>query len=125
MDAGLGIPEHREAILRAAYELGCEHARNAASWVNTDARLLTMLNEGDPQVWDYLPRVPDLSGEWADGLTPVSLFREVTGVDPEGGVSVAEGKVVDALCDAYEAGVSDTFAGECERVLRASLGEVV
>jgi hypothetical protein len=31
------------------------------------------------------------------------------------------GSVVDSLCDAYEAGVSDTFLPECERILRAAM----
>jgi hypothetical protein len=109
---------------RQAYELGAEHARNAASWIvdgNTERELiptvLEMIDNGDPAVSDYLPREPNLSGEYADDMTPSVLYREITGSD----ISSDRGALVDTLADAYEAGVSDTFYAECERILRAAL----
>jgi hypothetical protein len=114
--------------IQAARELGIEHARNVASWVadgNTDPegirRVLRMLEEGDPAADDYLPRRPDLSGEWADGLTPVSLFAEITGEDyVDAGLAheTLMGGPLDAMCDAYEQGVADTFQSACEAELR-------
>jgi hypothetical protein len=120
-----GVPEHQATYEREAFELGAEHARNAASWAvdgrmshKDIARILAVLEEGDSEdVAEYLPARPNLSGEWADDPTPGSLFRAITGRRPE----EADDDVVDALCDAYERGVDETFEAECERVLRAAL----
>jgi hypothetical protein len=114
-----------------AYDLGAEHARNAASWVidgNTDQdhirRMVAWLDDGDPEAYDYLPATPNLSGEWADSPTPASLYREIVGLDPADRIAEdedADGEIIDALCDAYERGVDETFGVECERILRAAL----
>ena len=119
-----------------AYEMGVEAAKSAASWTldgNTDpahiARILDMLDAGDPCADDYLPARPDLSGEWADAPTPQSLYEEITGRElPMAGdeglsFETEHGSLMDALCDAYEQGVLDTFEPECERILRAALPE--
>jgi hypothetical protein len=112
-----------------ARKLGTEAAEAAASWTvdgNSDrqerARVLAMLRDGDPDAYDYLPREPNLSGEYADDLTPRSLFEDITGLDAhaEATWSVdAYNAVVDALCDAYDEGVSETFSLACERELIA------
>jgi hypothetical protein len=118
-----------------AYELGVEHAKNAASWItdgNTDpeqyARILAMMDAGDPAVGAALPACPNLSGEFADDLTPATLYEEIMDRSAaeafdEAGLAgeTLVGSVMDALCDAYEAGVSETFEPECERILRAAL----
>jgi hypothetical protein len=107
---------------REAYELGRDAAIAAASWVldgNTSQdhirRMVAMLDAGDPVAYDYLPAQPNLSGEWADAPTPLSLTTEIVGdsVDPD--------PIVDEIADAWEAGVSDTFQYECERILRDAL----
>jgi hypothetical protein len=102
-----------------AYELGQEHARNAASWIDTTRAvvLLGLLDNGDPAVEAYLPARPNLSGEWAGDLTPTTLYEQTTGLNYNTGTV----EIIDALCAAYEAGVSDTFQPECERILRAAL----
>ena len=56
---------------------------------------------------DYLPPEPNLSGEWAGDLTPGRLFEDLTG---EEAMTAADGDVVEALADAYEAGVSTRSA---------------
>lgn len=104
-------PAESEATAR-----GREAAHNAASWigpveVNSARELLGMLGAGDPAVWDYLPAVPNLSGEWADALTPLSLAREITGADEP------HDDVIDTLADAFEAAVSEAFEAACEREL--------
>lgn len=76
-----------------------------------------MIENGDPRAEEYLPREPNLSGEFADDLTPVGLVRVVTGEH----IDDIQPEVADAIADAYEAGVSDTFEPECERILRAAL----
>lgn len=108
---------------RQAYELGVEHAKNAASWVldgnaggDHYRRLLTIMDEGDPALYDSLPREPNLSGEFADDLTPEKLFDEIVGDD-----ECDADETLDAICDAYEQGVSDTFQSECERLVREAL----
>jgi hypothetical protein len=107
---------------REAYRLGVQAAEAAASWVldgNTSqdhiARMVAMLEAGDPVAYDYLPAQPNLSGEWADAPTPLSLTTEIVGdsVDPD--------PIVDEIADAWEAGVFDTFQYECERILRDAL----
>jgi len=99
-----------------AREAGREAAHNAASWIgpvesNSARALLSMLSNGDPAVWDYLPAAPNLSGEWADDPTPLSLARSITGVSEPGG------DAIDALADAFELAVADTFERACEREL--------
>jgi hypothetical protein len=110
-----------------ARALGIEHATNAASWTydgNSDiaerTRVLGMLRDGDPAVWDYLPAQPNLSGEWADAPTPRSLFEEITGLDAHAEATYnveAYALVSGALCNAYEDGVSESFGPACEAAL--------
>jgi hypothetical protein len=124
------LPNRQTAHENAAYLMGRDAALARASWVvdgNTDAAAIAgvvrMLDNGE-DVSDYLPARPDLSGEWADEMNPARLFEEVSGWDAhaEASFSVdAFGDYVDALCEAWEAGVSDTFEAECERILRAAL----
>jgi hypothetical protein len=109
-------------VERQAYDLGKQHAINAASWIidgNTPtehiARMVQWLDDGDPQADDYLPRRPDLSGEWADEATPRDLAQDILGED------APDAAILEGLCDAYEAGVSENFEAECERILRAAL----
>lgn len=112
-----------------AFKLGQEDARASASWAadgNTSPehirRVLRMLADGDPQADDYLPARPDLSGEWADARTPRSLFEDITGFDAHAEATFnpdAYGECVEALCEAYEQGVTDTFEPACEAALRS------
>jgi hypothetical protein len=122
---------------REAYRLGVDAAESAASWTvdgNTSAehvrRVIAMLEDGDPMANDYLPACPNLSGEWADSPTPISLYEDITGFSHFQEQQVAGlvyetrvGSVVDAIADAWEAGVSDTFERACERELRAGLSD--
>lgn len=113
-----------------AYELGADAARTAASWVTDGnlsakhyAQLIAMMDDGDPALEDYLPTQPNLSGEWADAPTPGSLFELVTGLDASAEFNTNDQlfDIQDALCDAWEAGVADTFGPECERFVRAAV----
>lgn len=72
-----------EAALKEAAELGRNAGGAAASWVidgNTDIETIRALHQGledgDPAVLDSL-RVPDLSGEYADAMTPAKLAEEL------------------------------------------------
>lgn len=123
-------PTRADAAHLEAYALGCEAARNAASWTvdgNTSAehvrRVLAMLDDGDPQAFDYLPARPDLSGEWADSPTPRSIAADILGADWEthgnNAPDYIDAETVDVLAEAWEAGVSETFEAACETELRA------
>jgi hypothetical protein len=108
-----------------AREMGRQAGINAASWVidgNTTLfhieRMVAMYDEGDPEYHDYLPTRPNLSGEWADDPTPGTLAYEITGLDSD---YPGFDQIVDAIADAWEAGVDETFEVECERILRAAL----
>ncbi len=107
-----------------AYRYGVEVACAAASWTidgNSDRdvalRTLAMLEDGDPALEDYLPAMPNLSGEWADDPTPLSLARDLTGDDDP------DPDTIDALVAAFEAGANDTFHDACEAELRAFVAE--
>lgn len=98
----------RDRILRReAYELGADTARAIATRVEADKlgaeKLLQMLEDGDPAAWDYLPPIPNLSGEWADDPTPLSLAQEITGDDNP---TIDE---IDSIAEAWEDGVGDMY----------------
>jgi len=121
-------PNQWERWEAEGFRLGCEAASAAASWTadgNTSsehaARVLAMLDDGDPAADDYLPAWPDLSGEWADAPTPRSLFEDLTGLDAHAEATWqpdAYQMVLEALCEAFERGVSETFEAACEAELR-------
>lgn len=120
-----------------AYTRGRDAATCAASWTcdgNTPddhrRRMLAWLDDGDDRARDYLPREPDLSGEWSDDPSPASLYREITGRDesnPADGLcfETRHGYFIDAMADAFERGVSDYFMDACVRELRAGLPELI
>jgi hypothetical protein len=130
-DTIITIPEHYTTEHeREAYRLGADAALAAASWAadgNTsdDHRraVLAMLEDGDPQAYDYLPAEPNLSGEWADGPTPTSLYGEIVGYNRGGGIDDPDGELTAALCEAWEAGVQEHFLDACEAELRGPLAD--
>jgi hypothetical protein len=112
-------------ILREAKRLGHVAGEAAASWATdgnttreTAARIIKGFDEGDPAVLDMF-RIPNLSGEWADGPTPASLCEDV-GFDAEAEPERAEYLEGD-ICDAWEEAVSlafwDTLIRDCKRIL--------
>lgn len=108
-----------ESWKAAAHAEGVEAAKIAAQWVadgNSDRaaleRLRLQLDEGDPAAEQYLPPRPNLSGEWADSMSPRILFESVTGLDAHAEASFnvdAYNEVLELLCDAWDEGVSETF----------------
>ena len=112
----------RSKVLEEARNLGRDAGKAAGSWAadgNTDSeaagRVLAMLEDGDPEAWDYLPKIPNLSGEMADDPTPRTLADDLD-IDPES-------DLLEAACEAWEEGVYDTFEHACERTLRMVLGD--
>lgn len=132
--------------IEEARELGRTHARSAASWIadgntseDTLRNMLRAIEEGDPRMDEFMPRRPDLSGEFADDPTPSSLAADLIDLqqlademDPVNepdtygdvpGPSYAEMADIEAaLADAYEEGVSEVFETACETEIRNHLG---
>lgn len=98
-----------------AQQLGATHARAAASWITdgneSDASRRIKLRVIEDDGADEVIRRPNLSGEYADDLTPFGLVALITGLDPRAGEISDE--IMPPLCDAYEQGVSDTFEDAC------------
>jgi hypothetical protein len=113
-----------EKVIKEAEKLGKAHGENAAQWVAQDSwggrvassrqseenarAFLKGIEEGDPMIMDSYTS-PNLSGEWADSMTPRNLIEEVT----EGEISL-EPEEESAICDAYEQAASDGFWQELE-----------
>jgi hypothetical protein len=122
------------AVIDYAADLGTEHGRNAAGWYgdgNTSPEtwraVLEGIESGDPVILDTLPQ-PDLSGQWADGLTGPQLVQDaiLSAVDTD------EDEAADAIleryddaftdiCDAYEAAFSSAAEDEIARMARYQL----
>lgn len=115
-DALIYVPQARK--------LGADAAKAAASWINAnDPRyVLELLEAGDPLADEFLPATPELSGEWADDPTPLSLAREIVGEAFEDLSDETAGALQSTLADAWEAGVSETFESACEAELRKAAG---
>lgn len=102
-----------------ARDMGRAHGVSAASWYfdgntsrETYARVVAGIDEGDPAVLDTFPAAP-LSGEWADGPTPNTVWAEL-GMTGEEDHS-------DSVIDAYEDGFYQAVSGEIERMARYQL----
>jgi len=111
-----------QAIAKAE-KLGKAHGINAAQWAIQDSwggrvsspqdreaakAFLDGAEAGDPAILDsYNP--PNLSGEWADSMTPAKLIEEVT----EGKIMLTE-EEADAICQAYETEAQNGFWQELE-----------
>jgi hypothetical protein len=127
-EPGYCYPGHAQAredkMIAEARERGADAAKAAASWVtdgNSDIderrRVLAMMRNGDPAADDYLPREPDLSGEFADDLTPRTLLIEISGDDYESLSHAEQERLEQELSEAFEDGVRETFTATCEAEL--------
>ena len=76
---------------------GGRDTRPAKDLVAMAERILAGLDDGDPEILDGIPAA-DLSGQWADGLTPRGLLDWI-GADPD---STRAAEAESDLCDAYE-----------------------
>jgi len=117
------IDELIDKAVAEAEKLGKAHGINAAEWAIQDSwggrvsspqdreaakAFLDGAEAGDPAIMDRFSP-PNLSGEWADSMTPAKLIEEVT----EGEMSL-EPEEESAICDAYEQAASDGFWQELE-----------
>jgi hypothetical protein len=117
------IDELIDQAIAEAEKLGKAHGINAAEWAIQDSwggrvsspqdykaakAFLDGAEAGDPAIMDGF-NPPNLSGEWADSMTPAKLIEEVT----EGEISL-EPEDESAICDAYEQAASDSYWQELE-----------
>lgn len=106
----------RREMLSLARRDGKEAAENAASWCvdgnTSDAargEILRGIRECDPAVLDRFS-LPNLSGEYADAMTPAKLAELCEyDLDKRGPDDF------DEICDAWEAAVNDAFWPALER----------
>jgi hypothetical protein len=111
-----------QAIAKAE-KLGKAHGINAAEWAIQDSwggrvsspqdyqaakAFLDGAEAGDPAIMDSF-NPPNLSGEWADSMTPRLLIEEVT----EGEISL-EPEEESAICQAYETEAANGYWQELE-----------
>jgi hypothetical protein len=108
----------REA-LRQAKQDGALAGENAAAWafdgntsLETYARILKGIEEGDPEILDAF-NTPNLSGEYADGPTPASLADQY-GIENRDWV-------LDQVCDAWLGAASDAFWKVVEHTCRSQV----
>jgi hypothetical protein len=98
---------------------GGRDTRGAKALGEMAERVLTGIDDGDPEILDAIPR-PDLSGEWADRMTADDLVEGLTGIDRADWTE----KIQDArgdLCDAYE----DAFDRACQNAILKHLKDLV
>lgn len=124
---------HFAEMKSVAHNIGLEHGRNAAEWFIQDAfggrytgdskaaarRVLQMLEDGDPAIWDSA-NVPDLSGEWADSYTTDRLLWSCAFAthSREGLEKELEPEDVDELCREYQDGASWGWSSTVESSAR-------
>lgn len=128
-----------DKAMSLAKEMGYEAGKDFASWVQQDAfggrvscpkvarnnaqRIIDMDEEGDPAFWPDC--LPNLSGEWAGGMTPETLLEEVfSKVDSNLDLDSTDlSDYSDDICTEYENGVSDGYREEIVRLARLEVEE--
>lgn len=120
---GLGDDESRyDGMLTEARRLGADHALAVASWVvmnEDEARLV--LDDIDPAVLDTWTW-PNLSGEFADDLTPDTVVRDL-GIDPADPSEWCQ-TCTDEVCAAWQESAESTFSDALQAVALRTLGHV-
>ena len=113
-----------ETAIKRAETLGTKHGRNAAEWAAQDAfggrhtgnseaaarEFLRMAEDGDPVLFDRY-QAPNLSGEWADSMTPGRLMDHCFATEDDF-AECADSE--DEICLAYEDAASNGFWGRLE-----------
>lgn len=115
----LPLPDH----LDTARDMGRRAGRAAAQFavppgVPAALRMLAAV-ESWGEDSDALPEPPNLSGGWADELTPLALACDVLDADGHHVEDVLGDHGVSEIAEAWEQGVDETFWDECERIANA------
>lgn len=128
----------RAKALQFAGDEGIERGANAGEWFAQDAFggrsragaihagiILRGIEDIDSRVMDSFP-APNLSGEWADGLTApelVSYAMDAAGVDEEAEAEAVNDLFAD-ICDEYENAFSDAVVDKITDLAQSTLGIV-
>jgi len=118
---GTHTTEHKETYEDQAREIGTEHGRNAASWVELDEETAEQIDRTGDVLTTVDPSSP-LSGEWADGYTIDGLLDDVG--FPEAHRVEAGGGIEADITDAYEDAYWQAFEYGVERKVEAMRGPV-
>lgn len=91
---------------------GARAGKAAASWMDpgderSARRLAKMIDDGDPAIDQYLPRRPDLSGEYA-GESMNEILDVQDGDDPD---------AVDEIADIWQEAADEAFDAEVGRII--------
>lgn len=115
-----------QAALRYASDLGAQHGKSAASWVEipderTARLILAGMEDCDPAILDTLPSA-DLSGQWADMLNGPALVSDAlseAGMDDDADAwPDAYSDWFNDICDAYELAFDNAAKDEVSRRAR-------
>lgn len=118
-------------VLEEARKLGGQHGSAAAGWYFDDCRdlqredylkVIKGIQDGDPAILDTFVSA-DLSGQYADGMTPKRLFEEV------GANKWQSENAGDEICETYEQAFNDVYAAcveqNCRELLRRTVTFVI
>lgn len=103
---------------RDAEIAGKSAGRAAASWLSIDSQeqandLLEMLEDGDPRLDEYLPRRPDLSGEFSG-----ESMNEILEVDDDD-----DPDDVQAIADIWQNAADEAYDAEINRIIDYHAGD--
>lgn len=98
----------------------------AASWLEIEddaaaCKMLLAIVEGDPRMDEFMPRTPDLSGEYADDPTPRTVWKDITGYELDDAETTDEQELVDRVCEAWLEEASSQMQAMVELRLRQYL----
>lgn len=132
------VPEGTDIVeecIITARNIGREHGANFAHWVAQDTfggRCTRDHKEKARAVLesiescDYLHmdiQLPNLSGEYADGMTPAKLLEDVLWyTDARRGMHVGDiADALDDICQAYEDGVTHGYEWQLSELAKSTL----
>lgn len=115
--------ERIEELITEAKRSGADHALAMASFTEMDeATAQSVLDDVDPEVMDGFAW-PNLSGEYADGPTPDSLYDDLGLTDDERD-EIREQMLFDPICGAWEDEASEVFDQALQGVALRWLGRI-
>lgn len=93
---------------RDAKKEGARAGHAAATWFEPSDRVIEMIEDGDPEADEYMPRRPNLSGEFAG-----ESMNEILGVEADD-----DPDDVDEIANIWEAAAQQAYDEEINRAIR-------
>lgn len=129
-----------ENAMAKAYEMGKRTGANSAEWYaqgtfnryrNKDSEMaksiLQMIDDCDPMFWNCV-QLPNLSGEYADGDTPMSIYSDLcfefklyTNMEEGEDEYPVDHWLLEGFCNQYEIGVTDGFENKIVEICQGHL----